>query len=1041
MPIQFIGYKAKNADGTTSFDLTGSWTGGIGGPLQENDVLFISSCADAQAVANPTGWTSLYNKANPTDIQLSWKRMGATPDTSISPIEESDGVSHVVLAFRGVDPTTAFDATRTVATGATGMPNSPSITTVTPGAWVLSIGYLDDDRDPTATAPTGFTKLVGHAQSGSRSTQLWAYKEKATAGAEDPAVWTGAGTDEWDALSIALKPAPDAGSNPSDTVTVSETVAKAIGAGASDVAAASDSVEFTLTVPMPSPTRYTVNTPTAGGTISIYASPALTGGADTTRKHLVINIHGTNRNAGEYHQWALNGLALTTKRDETVIVSPYFRDNTSSAGSDPEGIGYVSTDLYWTSTGWRLGSKDASTYDYSSFDVLDDIIEGIIASGKFPNLERITVCGHSAGGQMTTRYCLFNEIDGVTVSLPMRYVPSNPSSYCYPDEYRPQFDGSWNVLGYYVPSVTGYNDYRYGLAGTTNAYIQRSTNAVHQARFKNRYHEPLLGEYDDEREVADPDFDSSDAANTQGQHRKMRGSVFKAYMDNRFPGNKHKEAVIVPATGHDGQNMWGRPVGRAALFETYNWELSDSVTPSDYASTPIGFAPTDSVTASDSVVYAVGKAAADTAAPTDAAAAALSKALSDTAAPSDVLANEPGKAASDSATAADSTPVKGIAPALSDSATAADSTPTKAVSAVLADTALPLDDIQVGVGNLSRSDSVAATDALTFSASKPLSDSAAPADTLAIALPPVSVSDSATPTDAATSALSRPDSDTATPADVAALAADKAFSDVATPADAAAKALSRAFSDSVTLADVLSAGDGAESYDDAVSLEDGGTWIKQSYVNGDYFAELYVEGQTGDINPPLVLIDSVTVTDVRVAGLNLGLSLSDSAAPTDALERHIGRPLEHHVEAEDDTGRHWYRTMLVPRHTPGVQARPIVTTPMFKPRVRREYEIGFKYTVEERGPLYVGSWVSAVDTFEKFYPPHPDENSFASDLAALDLGKVLTDSVLATDEFATVPMFPADGAPASDGGEAHLRNYVDLSYEAEVYVANTSRSF
>ena len=122
--------------------------------------------------------------------------------------ESNSAVSGVASIWRGVDPLIYDVAIPTEATGATGLPNAPSITTVTDNSIVLAIGLLDDDNvEGTMTAPTNYTlRAIDDNDDALGITTAIASRLIASAGAENPGVYTGSGDDAWRAFSIALRP-------------------------------------------------------------------------------------------------------------------------------------------------------------------------------------------------------------------------------------------------------------------------------------------------------------------------------------------------------------------------------------------------------------------------------------------------------------------------------------------------------------------------------------------------------------------------------------------------------------------------------------------------------------------------------------------------------------------------------------------------------------------------------------------------------------------------------------------------------------------
>lgn len=173
--------------------------------LQQNDIVIIASMSDDVSQNLPsTSWINIQNgNTNSVQYRWSWKRMGATPDASATGLSSSS--VHIAFAFRNVATNNQFDViTPSIATNTIGMPDPPSITTVTNNAMVVVVGFLDDDA-VTATAPSGFT--LARSANYSNGTVMAAYRLKSPAGTEDAGAFGGSGTDSWVAGVLALKPA------------------------------------------------------------------------------------------------------------------------------------------------------------------------------------------------------------------------------------------------------------------------------------------------------------------------------------------------------------------------------------------------------------------------------------------------------------------------------------------------------------------------------------------------------------------------------------------------------------------------------------------------------------------------------------------------------------------------------------------------------------------------------------------------------------------------------------------------------------------
>lgn len=172
---------------------------------EENDIVIIASHSTSTSQNTPTGYTSGDNGSLGTvNYQWSYKIMGSTPDTTASGLTATADTKHVAMVFRYVDTTTPLDTTPQIAnaTGNSGMPDCPSITSSNQSI-ILAIGFLDDDAIlSSVTAPTGYTICGVEEATG---TLMCAYKVQGAAQTDDPDVFGGSGNDSWVAYTIALR--------------------------------------------------------------------------------------------------------------------------------------------------------------------------------------------------------------------------------------------------------------------------------------------------------------------------------------------------------------------------------------------------------------------------------------------------------------------------------------------------------------------------------------------------------------------------------------------------------------------------------------------------------------------------------------------------------------------------------------------------------------------------------------------------------------------------------------------------------------------
>jgi hypothetical protein len=162
---------------------------------------------------NTAGYTFIHDGSGavPSDF-VSYKVMGETPDTLVE-IETLDAGSNdrpcaiTIQTWSGVNITDPIDVTRTLASGSSGMPNSPAYEPDFNGALIFSVGMLDDDNPVDVTAPSGFSTLSfsndGAAPNG--ATVMMASLVQETAASVNPTAFGGSGNDEWEAITFALR--------------------------------------------------------------------------------------------------------------------------------------------------------------------------------------------------------------------------------------------------------------------------------------------------------------------------------------------------------------------------------------------------------------------------------------------------------------------------------------------------------------------------------------------------------------------------------------------------------------------------------------------------------------------------------------------------------------------------------------------------------------------------------------------------------------------------------------------------------------------
>ena len=255
------GHQTAIGTGSESFSLPGT---PLEGDYAQVSLVSDQSFSGADKVLT-SGYVEIYDGGTQNPAAQSFrKRMGSTPDSSVL-VEQNDNriISVHIALIRGADATTPIDATPTTSSGASGEPDPPSFTTVTPGALRVALGYTDDD-DVLAYGgsgpPSGWGDYGG-ADSGTSSTAnggsvQFATLAAPTAGSVDPGVF-GAGDDAWEAVHFAYRPAATG---------IDGTLSATLGA-ATLTATGALAIAGTLSATLAAATLYAVET-LPGGTLS-----------------------------------------------------------------------------------------------------------------------------------------------------------------------------------------------------------------------------------------------------------------------------------------------------------------------------------------------------------------------------------------------------------------------------------------------------------------------------------------------------------------------------------------------------------------------------------------------------------------------------------------------------------------------------------------------------------------------------------------------------------------------------------------------------
>jgi pimeloyl-ACP methyl ester carboxylesterase len=289
----------------------------------------------------------------------------------------------------------------------------------------------------------------------------------------------------------------------------------------------------------------------------VYATHALDK-ADPALTRALIMVHGAGRNADHYFETSVAAGFLAGALNNTLIISPHF-----TAGQDKP----AANEVMWPEGGnsWRAGGMSPNNPTISSFDFIDELVRKLSDKKRFPKLTKIVIAGHSAGGQLATRYAMASKTHN-TPGVEISYVVANPSSYAWPAAVRPLPTGDADpatadkeALGADGEQV--HTNFTFGMPDTTKApnydrwpaginglagYTAGMNSEQLIRQLVERPTTYLLGQVD---VLPLGGFDASPNAMAQGPTRRARGEAFFKYVTETL-GAKHK-AMIVSECGHN----------------------------------------------------------------------------------------------------------------------------------------------------------------------------------------------------------------------------------------------------------------------------------------------------------------------------------------------------------------------------------------------------------------------------------------------------------------------------------------------------------
>jgi hypothetical protein len=375
--ITFVG----SVSGTTVTSLTLPAT-------QEGDIVIIASAADQNAVIIPTGYTFINLDATAASYTLSYKVMGAVPDTEITGLQDTNGtgagvrnVAHLAMVFRGVSATNPIIETAAPINNAPISTNIllPDVTVDSVGCMSVAFGFLDDVGANVTASPTGYSPSISQIAdaidpanpNNDEVTIMSAFRLLTASGLENPDQFTVDNNDNYSSFTLALRP--------QKTITPPSS-----------------------TLPLPTNTQvgdFLLVASVADGSTLPLNLPSAFDGITTTPYANISNANATNTASYRLSWRRVSSLAetITNLSTEGIIDSGL----TGIANGEPAGVAHFAM-------------------SFSNVDTLNPFISAVSSATGNPDPPATT--NLNIGGYMAVAFGFLDNVSQIPSTLPTGYV-------------------------------------------------------------------------------------------------------------------------------------------------------------------------------------------------------------------------------------------------------------------------------------------------------------------------------------------------------------------------------------------------------------------------------------------------------------------------------------------------------------------------------------------------------------------------------------------------------------------------------------------
>jgi len=305
-------------------------------------------------------------------------------------------------------------------------------------------------------------------------------------------------------------------------------------------------------------------------------------------QYIIVAQHGANYDPRKYLRILKQAASVASKYDNTLIVAPFFAYDKGVKAAlkqlgrkdDP-----AAPFLYWDKSntkGWSGGGDNTNKggiKNISAYEIMDALLVEFSNCTKFPNLQRISLAGHSQGGAFVDRYVAYSSVfDQMNYQgyYTVQALPAGLSYYIYYDDMRVKDPSSTQNMQFLkanqsseIRRCSGFNRWPFGPVMTgaprvMKALMRGQPREFMQVRHWNKTVTYLVGD-EDRKTISRTKNVCADYL--QGTHRVLKHQLYYGYIlapGMYFQGISYDHILYFdslafyrqPGFEHDGEQLW-----------------------------------------------------------------------------------------------------------------------------------------------------------------------------------------------------------------------------------------------------------------------------------------------------------------------------------------------------------------------------------------------------------------------------------------------------------------------------------------------------